>query len=43
MKRLSYRKRVRLYEAEKKLLQLRKLTPSEYEMAVKELASKWKI
>lgn len=43
MKRLSYRARVRLYEAEKKLLQYRKLSPGEYEEAIKALARKWAI
>lgn len=43
MKRLSYRKRVRMYEAEKKLLQLQALNPAEYEEAVKALARKWRI
>lgn len=42
-KRIPYRKRVRMYETEKKLLQIRKLTPEEYEEAIKALARKWMI
>lgn len=43
MKRLPYRARVRMYETEKKLLQYRKLSPEEYEEAIKALARKWAI
>ena len=42
-KRLSYRRRVRMYETEKKLLLIRRLSPADYEEAIKALARKWKI
>lgn len=39
----NYYERLRNYEAEKRLLTEKSLTPKQYQAAVKKLAEKWRI